>query len=115
MVLNTYEKFNKLVFTNTIWITKDIFFRKFKKLLKECVLYSITRKLDCARKDCLAIESKLPRNALVTFDKGAKSKGNCELIRAGGRDYLSAIKDTTELREKIRRVDKDSDGGLIQL
>jgi len=60
------------------------------------------------RKDYMAIESKLPRNALVTFDKGAKSKENCELIQAGGRDYLSAVKDTTELREKIRRIDKDS-------
>jgi len=60
------------------------------------------------RKDYLAIESKLPMNALVTFDKGAKSKGNCELIRESGRDYLTAIKDTTELREKIRRIDKDS-------
>ena len=45
--ISTYEKFNKLV-TNTIWITKDTFFRKLKKLLKVFALYSITRKLDCA-------------------------------------------------------------------
>jgi hypothetical protein len=35
-------------------------------------------------------------------------KKNYELIREGGRDYLSAIKDTTELREKIRQITKDS-------
>ena len=58
------------------------------------------------KRDYLAIESRLPENALITFDRGAKSKGNWELIRNGGRDYLSAINDTTELREKIRRIDK---------
>jgi transposase len=58
-------------------------------------------------KDYQAIESKLAKNALITFDKGAKSKGNCELIRDSGRDYLSAVKNTAELRDKIRRVDKN--------
>jgi len=58
-------------------------------------------------RDYRAIESKLPVNALVTFDKGAKSAGNCKLIRSSGRDYLSAVKNSAELRERIKGVDKN--------
>jgi transposase len=42
----------------------------------------------------------------VIFDKGASSKGNGELIRNSGRDYLTAIKNTAELRERLKQVDK---------
>ena len=60
------------------------------------------------RKDYSAFKEKLPKKALMVFDKGAKSKGNCKMILDNGDDYLSAIKDTAELREKIKQVDKDS-------
>jgi transposase len=58
------------------------------------------------RKDYRAIESRLPERALVIFDKGASSKENGELIRNSGRDYLTAIKNTAELRERLKQVDK---------
>lgn len=54
----------------------------------------------------MAIESRLPKTALMIFDKGANSKENGELIRNSGRDYLTAIKNTTELRERLKQVDK---------
>lgn len=66
------------------------------------------------RKDYDAIKSRLPKNALMVFDKGPKSKGNCELIRESGHDYLSAIKDTAELRAKIRPINKESMLELFQ-
>ena len=59
-------------------------------------------------KDYSAFKEKLPKNALMVFDKGAKSKGNCQMILDNGDDYLSAIKNTAELRKKIKQVDKDS-------
>ena len=66
------------------------------------------------RKDYKAIEPRLPKDALIVFDKGAKSKGNCKLIRESGHDYLSAIKDTAELRAKIEQIDKNSMLELFQ-
>ena len=60
------------------------------------------------KKDYLAFKKKLPKNTLIIFDKGAKSKGNCKMICDNGNDYLSAIRDAAELREKIKQVDKDS-------
>jgi len=60
------------------------------------------------RKDYSTFKGKIPKNTLIVFDKGAKSKGNCKMIRDNGDDYLSAIKDTAELRKKIKQVDKDS-------
>jgi hypothetical protein len=44
----------------------------------------------------------------MIFDKGANSKENGELIRNSGRDYLTAIKNTTEFRERLKQVDKSS-------
>jgi len=58
------------------------------------------------RKDYRTIESRLPKTALMIFDKGANSKENGELIRKSGRDYLTAIKNTTELRERMTQLDK---------
>jgi len=66
------------------------------------------------RKDYEAIKSRIPKDALMVFDKGPKSKGNCKLIRENGHDYLSAIKDTAELRAKIRQTNKDSMLELFQ-
>ena len=60
------------------------------------------------RKDYSAFKEKLPKKALMVFDKGAKSKENCQMILDNGDDYLSAIKNTAELRKKIKQVDKDS-------
>jgi len=60
------------------------------------------------KKDYSAFKKKLPKNTLMVFDKGAKSKGNCKMICDNGNDYLSAIRDAAELREKINQVDKDS-------
>ncbi|OYT53925.1 MAG: hypothetical protein B6U72_04430 [Candidatus Altiarchaeales archaeon ex4484_2] len=44
---------------------------------------------------------------MVSFDKGVKSKGNCELILSSGRDHLPAVKNSAELRERITKVDED--------
>lgn len=60
------------------------------------------------RKDYSAFKEKLPKNTLIVIDKGAKSKGNCKMILDNGDDYLSAIKNSTQLRKKIKQVDKDS-------
>lgn len=60
------------------------------------------------RKDYSAFKEKLPKDTLMVFDKGAKSKGNCKMILENGDDYLSAIKNTAELRKKIKKVGKDS-------
>lgn len=60
------------------------------------------------KKDFKGFEDRLPKGALMVFDKGAKSKDNEDMIVAASHHYLTAVKDCEWLRKKIRSVERSS-------
>jgi transposase len=58
------------------------------------------------KKDFKGFEHRLPKGALIVFDKGAKSDENCRMTMDHGYHYLTAVKDYNWLREKIRSINK---------
>jgi len=58
------------------------------------------------KKDFEGFKHRLPEGALIVFNKGAKSKKNCDMITDDGYHYLTAVKDYNWVGEKIRSINR---------
>lgn len=58
------------------------------------------------KKDFEGFRHRLHKGALIVFDKGPKSKKNCEMITDKSYHYLTAVRDYEWVRKKIRSIDR---------
>jgi len=58
------------------------------------------------KKDFEGFSHRLPEGSLIVFDKGPKSKKNCDLVTDKQFHYLTAMKDYKYVREKMQLIDK---------
>jgi len=62
--------------------------------------------VDQFKKDFEGFSHRLPEGSLIVFDKGPKSKKNCDMITDDGFHYLTAVKDYKYVREKMKSIEK---------
>lgn len=57
------------------------------------------------KEDYEKYKDRVPKNAIIIFDKGGNSKEIRKKIKDNEHDYLTAVKNTRSIKEKLKKID----------